>query len=134
MTTAHHLAHQDWNTVRRCACGVALSHYNADTQCVSCARRQTLERRVQQLPPVRVTLPEVGPLLKAWRTEHHATQSELARLLDFDASYVSLIETGKRALRDIEHLARVSVRLGFPPELLGLASSIIRPAELAEVA
>jgi DNA-binding XRE family transcriptional regulator len=115
--------------VRRCGCGVVLSAYNKGSICFQCARRAAIEQQAAQLPAVRVVLPEVGPLLKAWREEHRATQGDLAQLLGLDKSYISLIECGKRAIRDIEQLARIAVRLGFPPELLGLHPGILAPAE-----
>lgn len=118
---------------RRCGCGVVLSVYNEGSVCFQCAHHAAIEQRISTLPAVRVTLPEVGPLLKAWRAEHRATQADLAQLLGFDSSFISLVERGKRHIRDIEHLARISARLGFPPERLGVAAAVIHtdPAPVA---
>ena len=64
---------------------------------------------------------EVGSLLKAYRAENdHLSQYELAELLHWDQSYVSLVERGKREIKDVDELRRISAVLGIPEQELGL--------------
>lgn len=62
----------------------------------------------------------IGSLMRAYREARHMTQQQLADLVKLDASYISLIENGKRAMRDIVQLRQVAAALEIPPEELGL--------------
>lgn len=62
----------------------------------------------------------VGQLMRAYRDARHMTQQELANLINLDASYISMIENGKRAMRDIVQLRQVAAALDIPEEELGL--------------
>ena len=73
----------------------------------------------------RVALPLLGEVLRQYRAEHHLTQAALGKLLQVDQTYVSMIERGRRAVRDIGFLLRVSRVLGIPPADLGLSNELI---------
>ncbi len=62
----------------------------------------------------------IGELMRVYRSAHHLTQSQLAAQLGFDTSYISLIENGKRLMRDVGQLRHVATVLGIPDEELGL--------------
>lgn len=51
-------------------------------------------------------------------------QADLARLLGYDQSYVSLLERGLRAIRDVAELRRVARLLGVDAEELGLLAGL----------
>jgi transcriptional regulator with XRE-family HTH domain len=55
----------------------------------------------------------------------------MASELGFDASYISMIETGKRAMRDIGHLRQVAVVLDIPEEEFGLLPVPHEPPSLS---
>lgn len=69
----------------------------------------------------------VGQLLRTYRQTHGLTQQQLADLLGFDQSYVSKVESGRRAIHDISTLRHIARNLGLAPEDVGLA-----PGGLAE--
>jgi hypothetical protein len=73
--------------------------------------------------PVRWTLAgyDFGCVFRAIRRTAGLTQEELGDLLDLDR--ISRIEHGRRRLRDIAIIARVTSRLGIPPVLLGFDSN-----------
>ncbi|MCI3276243.1 helix-turn-helix domain-containing protein [Streptomyces cylindrosporus] len=58
--------------------------------------------------------------LRAYRYTHKLTQQDLADLLGYDQSYVSLLERGKRSIRDVDELRRIAGTLGLPEDELGL--------------
>ncbi|MET7701355.1 helix-turn-helix transcriptional regulator [Streptomyces sp. NPDC005485] len=58
--------------------------------------------------------------LRAYRATHNLKQQDLAGLLGYDQSYVSLLERGKRSIRDVDELRRIAGVLGLPEDELGL--------------
>jgi transcriptional regulator with XRE-family HTH domain len=65
-------------------------------------------------------------VLHTYRTTHKLKQHELADLLGYDQSYVSLIERGHREIRDAVELRRIAAVLGLPEDELGLLP-VIQP-------
>ncbi|MCK9923110.1 helix-turn-helix domain-containing protein [Frankia sp. AgPm24] len=63
----------------------------------------------------------VGQLLRAYRQAHGLTQQQLADRLGFDQSYVSKVESGRRAIHDISTLRHIARNLSLSPEDVGLA-------------
>jgi transcriptional regulator with XRE-family HTH domain len=63
----------------------------------------------------------VGQLLRAYRQAHGLTQQQLADQLGFDQSYVSKVESGRRAIHDISTLRHIARHLDLAPEDVGLA-------------
>ena len=84
----------------------------------------------------RAVLPPVGDVLRQYRVDHHLTQAALGELLQVDQTYVSMIERGRRTVRDIGFLLRISRVLGIPPADLGLSNELITvgPGGVAESA
>ncbi|WP_406076162.1 helix-turn-helix transcriptional regulator [Streptomyces virginiae] len=58
--------------------------------------------------------------MKAYRALHKLKQQDLADLLGYDQSYVSLLERGKRHIRDMVELRRLAHALALPEDELGL--------------
>ncbi|WP_327386677.1 helix-turn-helix transcriptional regulator [Streptomyces sp. NBC_01207] len=69
----------------------------------------------------------LADVLKAYRALHKLKQQDLADLLGYDQSYVSLLERGKRNIRDMVELRRLAHALALPEDELGL----LPPAEAA---
>jgi transcriptional regulator with XRE-family HTH domain len=70
-------------------------------------------------------LPRLGEVLREYRAAHHLTQAALADLLGVDQTYVSMIERGRRTIRDIGFLLRVSRVLEIAPADLGLSNELM---------
>jgi transcriptional regulator with XRE-family HTH domain len=115
-------------------CGVRLSRYNKEAICSACSKAGAPTRSGSTpIPTPReawlyvgsqsAAPPDgsnVGELMRSYRESRHMTQQQLADLLKVDSSFVSLVENGKRAMRDIVQLRRVAGALEIPPEELGL--------------
>ncbi len=82
----------------------------------------------------------------AWRGHASGlTQQQLADLLGYDRTYISMIECGRRTVTDRGTLTRIAQALAIPPHMLGIAgpddadfaamlafgSSVIRLADIA---
>src|SRR5579859_3631306 len=72
-----------------------------------------------------VTLPALGQVLREYRTENRLTQQALGELLQVDQTYISMIERGRRQIRDVQFLVRVALLLGIPPADLGLSNDLL---------
>lgn len=123
-------------------CGTKLSRGNTDTVCSPCRRavgptalggplravgtdaepHWLAGNTERSAPPDGSNLAEV---LKAYRALHKLKQQDLADLLGYDQSYVSLLERGKRNIRDMVELRRLAHALALPEDELGL----LPPAE-----
>jgi transcriptional regulator with XRE-family HTH domain len=91
---------------------------------------------------------QLGPILRAYRTAAGLTQEQLATRLGYDKTYVSMIETGRRAVHDVPARRHIARALAIPPHLLGVtdprdsehvamvsfAQAVIRLADLARAA
>jgi transcriptional regulator with XRE-family HTH domain len=87
----------------------------------------------------------LGVIMRAYRQANRMTQQQLADLLGYDRTYISMIECGRRAITDRETLTRIARKLAIPPHALGVAepddgdftsmmefgASVIRLAEVA---
>lgn len=116
------------------SCGARLSRYNKEAVCSACSKMGTaapansssipMPREAWLYVDSQLAAPpdgsNVGSLMRAYREARHMTQQQLADLVKLDASYISLIENGKRAMRDIVQLRQVAAALEIPPEELGL--------------
>ncbi|WP_239308666.1 MULTISPECIES: helix-turn-helix domain-containing protein [unclassified Frankia] len=75
------------------------------------------------MPPHQASRPVgVGLLLRSYRQTYGLTQQQLAERLGFDQSYVSKVESGRRAIHDISTLRHIARRLSLSPEDVGLAA------------
>ncbi|WP_405532078.1 helix-turn-helix transcriptional regulator [Streptomyces avidinii] len=125
-------------------CGTKLSRSNTDTVCSPCRRAVGPKASGSPLRAVpadtephwlagsaeRSAPPDgsnLADVLKAYRALHKLKQQDLADLLGYDQSYVSLLERGKRNVRDMVELRRVAHALALPEDELGL----LPPAEAA---
>ena len=86
-----------------------------------------------------------GAILRGYRHASGLTQQQLADLLGYDRTYISMIECGRRTVTDRGTLTRIAQALAIPPHMLGIArpddadfaamlafgSSVIRLADIA---
>jgi len=141
-------------SVRACTnCGAQLSRYNPAELCAKCGRSGSASKPVvppQSIPSLReawlyvgrteIAPPDgsnVGDLFRAYRATNNLTQGDLAAVLGFDQSYVSMVERGKRVIRDIGELRRVASKLGIAHDELGLVPvprEDSLPGEVADLA
>lgn len=146
-------------TGRQCAaCGVELNRYTAQPVCPTC---QVTGEPSQNLPARRMApavwlwtsaasstalaTRDLGIILRTFRRVNGITQETLGALLGYDKTYVSMIETGRRAINDLSARRHIACTLGLPPHVLGVtdtddadfaamlqfADSTIRLAEIA---
>ena len=62
----------------------------------------------------------VGAILLSYRRAGGLTQQQLADLLGFDRTYISMIERGRRRISDRGTLRHISRTLDVPPHMLGI--------------
>lgn len=65
----------------------------------------------------------VGAILRSYRRAGGLTQQQLADLLGFDRTYISMIERGRRSITDRGTLRHISRTLAIPPHVLGVTGS-----------
>jgi len=64
---------------------------------------------------------DLGAILRAYRHVNGLTQQQLADLLGFDRTYISMIECGRRSVTDRGTLTHIARTLAIPPHILGIA-------------
>ena len=88
---------------------------------------------------------DLGGILRGYRHASGLTQQQLADLLGYDRTYISMIECGRRSVTDRGTLTRIARSLAIPPHILGIAgpddadfaamlafgTSVIRLADIA---
>jgi transcriptional regulator with XRE-family HTH domain len=88
---------------------------------------------------------DLGELLRGYRHVAGVTQQQVADMLGYDRTYISMIERGRRHVNDRGTLAHIARTLAIPPHMLGIAgpddasykamlafgTSVVRLAELA---
>jgi transcriptional regulator with XRE-family HTH domain len=88
---------------------------------------------------------DLGAILRTYRRLNNLSQPQLAALLAYDPTYISMLETGRRALNDVPGRRHIAHVLGLPAHALGVtdrgdadfaamiqfADSTIRLAEIA---
>ncbi len=73
-------------------------------------------------------MPSLGTILREYRAANHLSQAALGSLLQVDQTYISMIERGRRQIRDVGFLLRVARLLGIPPADLGLSNELLTEA------
>jgi transcriptional regulator with XRE-family HTH domain len=87
----------------------------------------------------------LGEVLRGYRHAAGVTQQQVADMLGYDRTYISMIERGRRSVNDRGTLAHIARTLAIAPHVLGIAgpdtasykamlafgASVIRLAELA---
>ncbi|MFF3568264.1 helix-turn-helix transcriptional regulator [Nocardia jiangxiensis] len=63
---------------------------------------------------------DLPTILRTYRRINGMNQIALAELLGYDSSYVSMIETGKRAITDVTSRRHIAARIGVPAHVLGV--------------
>nr|WSX75809.1 helix-turn-helix transcriptional regulator [Streptomyces sp. NBC_00899] len=66
---------------------------------------------------------DLGRILRLYRSTNGLSQTELGALLGYDTTYISLLETRRRALTDTASLTRISQLIGLPPHILGITTA-----------
>jgi transcriptional regulator with XRE-family HTH domain len=62
----------------------------------------------------------LGDILLGYRKANGLHQQQLADMLGYDRTYISMIESGRRTVTDRGTLARIAAALAIPPHLLGV--------------
>ena len=62
-----------------------------------------------------------GDVLLGYRKANGLNQQQLADMLGYDRTYISVIESGRRRVSDRGTLARIAAVLAVPPHMLGIA-------------
>src|SRR5260370_35954147 len=73
-------------------------------------------------------LHRLGEVLREYREVNHLSQAALGELLQVDQTYISMIERGRRQIRDVGFLLCVARLLGIPPADLGLSNELLADA------
>lgn len=66
---------------------------------------------------------ELGTILRGYRQASGMTQQQLADLLGYDRSYISMIERGRRSVTHRGALSHIAHTLAIPPYMLGIADT-----------
>ena len=64
---------------------------------------------------------DLGTILRGYRRASALTQQQLADMLGYDRTYISMIESGRRHVTGRGTLAHIARTLAIPPHLLGIA-------------
>ncbi|WP_280421955.1 helix-turn-helix domain-containing protein [Nocardia carnea] len=122
--------------VRCQSCGVTISRLAADAVCPTCANTTPALPAVRAAPIVAavwlwaspeaataIATRDLPTILRAYRRLNGLNQIALADHLGYDKSYVSMIETGRRAISDVATRRHIASRLGLPPHILGVTGT-----------
>jgi transcriptional regulator with XRE-family HTH domain len=60
-------------------------------------------------------------IVRAYRAATGTSQRQLAELLAYDPTYISMIETGRRDIKDVAARLRIARQLGVPAQCLGVS-------------
>lgn len=66
---------------------------------------------------------ELSQILRTYRRLHGLSQEQLGALLDYDKTYISMIETRRREISDVEALRRIARTLTIPTHSLGVTET-----------
>ena len=120
---------------RRCeVCGVVIGSYAAEVVCPTCAASNDNTPPVVRAAPITsavwlwaspeaataIATRDLPTILRTYRRINGMNQIALAELLGYDSSYISLIETGKRAITDVTSRRHIATRIGLPAHVLGV--------------
>jgi transcriptional regulator with XRE-family HTH domain len=64
---------------------------------------------------------DLGTILRGYRRASALTQQQLADMLGYDRTYISMIESGRRHVTGRGTLAHIARTLAIPPHVLGIA-------------
>ncbi|TMM34390.1 MAG: helix-turn-helix transcriptional regulator [Actinobacteria bacterium] len=120
----------------RCqACGSTVSQWSGSPQCPAChavsgaalplpdQRRSHSALWLWTSDHARAALAtgDLAVIVRAYRAATGASQRQLAGLLGYDPTYISMIETGRRQINDVAARLRIARHLGVPPHALGIS-------------
>src|ERR1039458_2416626 len=63
---------------------------------------------------------DLGAILRGYRHANALTQQQLADVLGYDRTYISMIECGRRRVTDRSTLTHIARALAIPPHLVGI--------------
>jgi transcriptional regulator with XRE-family HTH domain len=66
---------------------------------------------------------QIGTILRAYRRLNGLPQENLGALLGYDASYISMLETGRRAVHDVASRRHLADVLAVPAHLFGVTDA-----------
>lgn len=114
-----------------------IGRYASEPVCPTCAANNSTEQVQVHAAPIASAIwlwatPEAAPaiatrdlptILRAYRRINGLNQIALAELLGYDKSYVSMLETGRRAITDVPSRRHIAARLGLPTHILGVTGT-----------
>ncbi|MEZ0070268.1 transcriptional regulator with XRE-family HTH domain/predicted negative regulator of RcsB-dependent stress response [Streptacidiphilus sp. MAP12-20] len=65
----------------------------------------------------------LGSILRHYRLQNSLTQTELGQQLGYEKTYISLLETGRRTIDDVNALRQIAGTLRLPPHTLGVTDA-----------
>ncbi|MCX5155794.1 MULTISPECIES: helix-turn-helix domain-containing protein [unclassified Streptomyces] len=118
-------------TLRYCdQCGCRLSQYNPDGLCASCARSRIEAAPALPVVPERVwqdagvqqafAALDFGKASRLIRQRGSLRQEDMARLTGLSQAFLSMLESGRRRLTNIDKIIEFLAGVGAPAELLRL--------------
>lgn len=120
----------------RCeACGATVSRWSVSPLCPAChavsgaalplpdqrRRHSALWLWTSDHARVALATGDLALIIRAYRAATGASQRQLAELLGYDPTYISMIETGRREINDVATRLRIARHLGLPPHALGVS-------------
>jgi transcriptional regulator with XRE-family HTH domain len=120
---------------KRCdPCGTQLSKFTTEPVCPTC---HATANRAASVVPTRRLVPaiwmwssgeavaalatrDLATILRTYRRFNRFSQQQLANLLGYDKTYVSMIETGRRSINDIGTRRHIARTLGLPAHVFGV--------------
>lgn len=122
------------NRARCEACGAELSKFASDPICPTChasAKHAAPSVPARRLVPAvwmwstreaaaALASRDLATILRIYRRLNGFTQQQLADLLGYDKTYVSMIETGRRSINDVGARRHIAHTLGLPTHVFGV--------------
>jgi transcriptional regulator with XRE-family HTH domain len=105
----------------RCGqCGAPSSPAGRPAACTACQLPAPVAGAAAWLPAAQRG-GGLGAVLRGYRRAGALTQQQLANMLGYDRTYISMIESGRRNVSDRGTLAHIAGTLAIPPYMLGIA-------------
>lgn len=105
--------------------------------CPTCATNGSVGRSVVRAAPIAsavwlwatpeaatvIATRDLPTILRAYRRINGVSQATLAELLGYDNSHVSMLETGRRMISDVDARRRIASHLALPAPVLGVTDA-----------
>ncbi|GAB3494035.1 helix-turn-helix transcriptional regulator [Amycolatopsis cihanbeyliensis] len=119
------------------ACGAELSRFATEPVCPTCHASTPHRPQAGSAPTLAPALwmwssseassalrsRDLATILRAYRRLNRLSQEQLAAVLGYDKTYVSMIETRRRTISDVGTRRHIAHTLGLPTHVLGVTDS-----------